>query len=281
MKLYNIVSVLALLVLVLALPLYATRESLRMDLAQTRLREQYVADAALLYVEACLSCHGPDGAGVGAMPALNGPHLAKADGDLLYRTIANSPHGSAMAAWHVEEGGILTSYEVRGLVALIQHADWQQVEALASSRVFAYESPDFSEVDLTAMEGSSEDPHECRACHEQPEVHADRFGLNCSRCHGLETWKPALLMRHDFMLDHGDEGQVSCQTCHTTTYAEYTCYECHDHTPEGMAAVHAEEDVFELEPCAACHPTGQEGEAVPAMRAGLEAGQVGATLATD
>lgn len=262
MKIYNILSVICLVVLVLALPIYARWEPMRMDLAQARLRDQFVADAAVLYLETCASCHGLDGNGLGAMPALNGPGLVAADSRMLFNTIAHSPHGSAMASWHVEEGGILNTYEVQGLVTLIREADWHSVSDLASSRAFSFAPPSVSEADITALEGVGEDPHECRACHEEPAMHADRFGLNCARCHGLEAWKPALLTRHTFLLDHGGQGKVACETCHTTTYSAHTCYGCHDHTPEQMESTHVDLDIYELANCAECHPTGQEGEAI-------------------
>jgi mono/diheme cytochrome c family protein len=260
MKRYDLISLIALLILVTALPLYLLREADRMDRAQTILHEQFVADGAILYVENCVLCHGPSGEGVGAMPSLTG--LSSADYDVLYKTIALAPHGSAMASWHVDEGGSLNDYQIAGLVTLIQNADWPQVGKLASTSNSAPYSPPAwgTDVDMTALEGVGQDPHECRACHEEPEVHANRFGLNCARCHTLQAWKPALLTRHTFLLDHGGEGQVACQTCHTYSYSEHTCYECHDHTPEQMAEVHAQEGVFEFKDCVACHPTGREGE---------------------
>lgn len=258
MKRYDLISLIALMILVTTLPIYALRESDRMDQAQAALREQFVADGAILYVENCVLCHGPTGEGVGAMPALN--RLASADYDVLYQTIAHAPHGSPMASWHIDEGGILNDYQVEGLVTLIQNADWPQVDELASTRGLALPSAVDTRVDMTALEGVGEDPHECRACHEEPEVHANRFGLNCARCHTLQAWKPALLTRHTFLLDHGGEGQVACQTCHTYSYSAHTCYECHDHTPEQMEEAHAQEDIFEFENCAVCHPTGREGE---------------------
>jgi mono/diheme cytochrome c family protein len=261
MNRYDLIGLVALLVLVIALPIYATFEPGRMDQAQAIWRQQVATDGAVLYVENCAPCHGPGGEGIGAMPALNNPDLAEADHTLLYDTIAHSPHGTAMSAWHVEEGGPLNEYQVEGLVTLIRYAEWTRVEAVALDRGLTSPTPSATQVELANMEGATEDPHECRACHEEPAVHADRFGLNCSRCHTLDAWKPALLLRHTFRLDHGDEGNLACQTCHTTTYAEHTCYECHDHQPAEMETVHLEEGIAEFEDCVSCHPTGESGEA--------------------
>ena len=262
MNKYAAVSLIALLVVVVALPVYALFEAGRLDQAQVALSKRYVAEGADMYVENCATCHGADGLGIGAMPALNNPNLAKADRQVLYNTIAHSPHGTAMSAWHVDDGGALNSFQVEGLVTLIMTADWTEVSRLATVRGFREPARTDPNVDLAKMEaGDQEDPHECRACHEEPEVHAERFGFNCSRCHTLEAWKPALLLRHTFALDHGEKGQVACQTCHTTTYFENTCYGCHDHELADMETVHAAEGIFELEPCGECHPTGASGEA--------------------
>jgi hypothetical protein len=196
------------------------------------------------------------------MPALNNPALAAADRDVLYATIAHAPHGSVMSTWHVDDGGGLNGYQVESLVTLIRNGDWSRVDQLAMARGYEPPEPAVPEVELATMDATGEDPHECRACHEEPEVHAERFGLNCSRCHTLQAWKPALLTRHAFFLDHGGDGKVACQTCHTETYAENTCYECHDHEPGQMRVVHVEEEaISEYENCVQCHPTGVEGEA--------------------
>jgi len=255
------VALIALLILVAALPVYAVFESGRMAQAQAPLGREYAEAGLLTYVENCASCHGPAGEGQGAMPALNNPGLAEADRQVLYDTIAHAPHGTAMSAWHLGEGGILNGYQVEGLVTLIQHGDWVRVGTVAAAMGIAEPTP-VPEADLMALALSEEvDPHECRACHEEPDVHAERFGADCSRCHILQAWKPALLLRHVFLLDHGDQGQVACQTCHTTTYAQFTCYECHDHKPLDMETAHAQEDIDQYEDCARCHPTGLEGEA--------------------
>lgn len=104
-------------------------------------------------------------------------------------------------------------------------------------------------------------PGTCVECHEEPEMHAGQFGLDCSRCHNAVAWSPALLTRHTFYLDHGADQTLECQTCHMVTCTENTCYQCHDHTEDQMAMVHLEEGLEDYQNCAECHPTGQSGEA--------------------
>jgi hypothetical protein len=87
------------------------------------------------------------------------------------------------------------------------------------------------------------------------------FGTDCIRCHTTAAWTPAQLTRHTFPLDHGDEGQIPCLTCHTETYADYTCYNCHEHERDETAEIHLDEGITEFEDCVACHPTGLEEEA--------------------
>lgn len=262
MNKYDFITLNALLILVVALPLYAWREPVRMDQAQQDLRQQYLADGAAMYVENCAYCHGAAGEGLGVMPPLNNPALTEADSTLVYDTIAHSPHGSKMAAWHIDEGGILNDYQVKGLVALLRHGDWPQVKELAQAKGFVPPAPAQAELEFITLEGTGEpDPHECRACHEDPPVHADRFGLNCARCHSLTAWKPAYLTQHIFFLDHGDQGQVACETCHTDSYVTHSCYGCHDHQPEQMETAHVAEGIVQFETCIECHPTGQAGEA--------------------
>jgi hypothetical protein len=262
MNKYDLISLNALLILVIALPLYAIIEPARMDQARQNVRRQLLMEGAEMYVQNCIYCHGENGEGIGSTPALNHPGLVEADFNAIYRTIAHSPHGSRMATWHIEEGGILNDYQVNGLVTLIKFGNWADVNQLAATRGFAAPAPTSADDEFAALEASSEGgPHECQSCHEEPLVHADRFGLNCARCHNLVAWKPALLSRHTFELDHGSEGNVTCETCHLDTYAGHTCYQCHDHQPEQMRQVHAEQLIFAIDNCVQCHPTGRPGEA--------------------
>ena len=105
---------------------------------------------------------------------------------------------------------------------------------------------------------------ECASCHEEPAVHAGHFGTDCTRCHISTGWRPAQLTQHTFLLDHGDEGQLACETCHATNYTTYTCETCH--TGVDINTTHVAENVITegesvaLGQCSECHPTGQPGE---------------------
>jgi hypothetical protein len=105
-------------------------------------------------------------------------------------------------------------------------------------------------------------PSDCAGCHQEPEVHAGQFGLDCVRCHTTVFWAPAQLSQHTFPIDHGDQGKIDCQVCHLASYIDYTCYGCHDHEPAETREEHREEGISqnELDNCAECHPIGLKEE---------------------
>lgn len=257
------ISLAALTLIVIAIPVYGLMEPRRMDKTNKLLRETYVMDGIELYIQNCAACHGATGEGIGLMPALNIPGLANAQTSLLFKTIAGTKHGSAMAAWHINEGGILNDYQVKEMVTLIQEVDWKVVERISAVRGFVEPPPAAVETGMAYLETEGvSDPHQCINCHEEPPVHADLFGINCARCHNTMAWTPAALTRHDFLLGHGGNGEVTCATCHPDSYMQYDCYSCHlDHQPEEMDTVHISENISEYTECALCHPTGESGEA--------------------
>lgn len=106
--------------------------------------------------------------------------------------------------------------------------------------------------------GFLETSAECATCHEEPVLHAGKFGPDCAVCHTLVAWTPARLIDHTFPLDHGGDGEVECITCHELDYVTYTCYGCHDHEPDENRLVHLEAEIRDIENCAECHPTGLE-----------------------
>ncbi len=108
-------------------------------------------------------------------------------------------------------------------------------------------------------------PNECIDCHLEPEIHLGVFGTNCANCHTDVAWLPAQLVQHNFPLDHGEERQLDCIACHTTTsYTDYTCTTCHEHNPDEIQDEHDELNLTqeELLNCIECHPTGKEHEVI-------------------
>ncbi|HNA31042.1 MAG TPA: class III cytochrome C family protein, partial [Thiobacillaceae bacterium] len=100
---------------------------------------------------------------------------------------------------------------------------------------------------------------ECQSCHKSPKdaLHRQITG-NCSQCHGQAKWVPATF-DHDrhFVLD-GDHN-VKCATCHVRNdYASYTCYGCHEHTPDNIRREHIEEGIRDFKDCAECHRSADE-----------------------
>jgi len=262
MKKYDLVSVIALFVFIIALPAYAALEPLRMQRSQANLRQQMVSEGSRLYVELCARCHGASGEGRGVMPGLSNPALADADHSFLFKTIARASHGTTMEAWHVDEGGILNDYQIDELVTVIRYAKWPEVGELAQELGFTPPPAPADETGLAYLQSEGDpEPHQCVSCHEEPGMHAGQFGINCARCHSTLAWAPAQLTRHDFLLDHGGEGTVACETCHVANYYEHTCNECHDHQPDEMRQVHFDLAIIDYESCADCHPTGLKGEA--------------------
>lgn len=104
-------------------------------------------------------------------------------------------------------------------------------------------------------------PSDCVDCHAEPEVHIGQFGVDCQRCHTTGAWTPAQLLMHTFPINHESRNDIDCVTCHQTTYADYTCYGCHEHTLTNVRAEHIEEGITDFENCIECHPTGREDEA--------------------
>jgi mono/diheme cytochrome c family protein len=246
---------------VIALPIYAFQESSRLSSAQETMQAESIQDAAVLYLEFCADCHSPTGEGNDLNPALNRLGMSDADPEVLFKVISRAAHGSSMASWHLDEGGVLNDHQIGDLVTLIRFANWDQIEKIAEQAGYVEKGLATRELqDISTSMLPEEDPHQCIACHEDPKVHRGQFGLDCVRCHTLSAWVPASLTRHTFPLDHGDAGDVACETCHIDTYAVNTCYECHDHKPADMEQVHLAEGIDQFQNCQACHPTGIKGE---------------------
>jgi Class III cytochrome C family len=99
----------------------------------------------------------------------------------------------------------------------------------------------------------------CASCHASPDNTLHRnVGTACAQCHTSDAWKPATF-EHDrhFLLDK--DHNASCVTCHTTgNYKSYTCYGCHEHTPDNMRRKHVKEGIQNFENCVECHRSASE-----------------------
>lgn len=181
MNRYAMISLLALLILVLALPIYAWLEPDRLKDAQAGLRQEFVSDAAVLYTANCAVCHGAAGEGIGAMPALDSDGLRSADYEMLYKTIARGRYDTAMAGWHEEEGGLFNDYQVDELVALIRYGDWPQVRELAAAEGLIPPTLPVPEVNDEFLEQVAALDAEGNVWAAGMQLYAN----NCTLCHGI------------------------------------------------------------------------------------------------
>lgn len=181
MNRYDVASLFALLILVIALPLYAWLEPDRMAGAQADLRQEFVSDAAVLYSANCAVCHGAAGEGLGAMPALDSDGLRSADYDMLFKTIARGRYDTAMAGWHAEEGGLFNDYQIDELVALIRYGDWSQVRELAAAQGLIPASLPVPVVEADFLEQVASLGPEGNVWAAGMQLYAN----NCTLCHGI------------------------------------------------------------------------------------------------
>lgn len=103
---------------------------------------------------------------------------------------------------------------------------------------------------------------DCQGCHSRPTdaLHA-RTTAGCAACHATDAWRPATL-DHTAWFRFDRHHPADCAGCHTgSTFAAYTCYACHEHSPAKIRKEHLEEGIGDYEPCAVCHRSGDEDEA--------------------
>ena len=178
----KLISLLALLILILVLPAYAWLEPERMEQSQADLRQEFVSDAAVLYVENCAVCHGAQGEGIGAMPSLDNDSLRTADYDMLTKTIARGRYNTAMGAWLQDEGGSLNEYQIDELVTLIRYGDWTQVRELAAQRGLIPPTLPVAEIEPELLTQIAELNDESGS---QWAAGMQLYAANCTLCHGV------------------------------------------------------------------------------------------------
>lgn len=100
---------------------------------------------------------------------------------------------------------------------------------------------------------------QCHGCHKVPtdSLHQNITG-NCAQCHSQDKWKPATF-DHFKLFELDRDHNVSCVTCHLRSdYRNYSCYGCHEHTPEKIRREHIKEGIREYNNCVECHRNADE-----------------------
>lgn len=166
---------------------------LREPVLQTRAAEEQLQTAVTegtdIYLENCVICHGASGEGLGVYPALD--IAATMDEDTLYKTIERGRYDTQMAAYGIDEGGILSQAQIESLIALIRHGDWNTVYSIA-------EAHDLIPPEMVVAEITEETLVQVSALPDGDFL-ADGLTLyaeNCASCHGANmegtTLAPAL-----------------------------------------------------------------------------------------
>ncbi len=181
MRIWTIIGLAATVLIAVALPIYAFNETNRMTTKQADLLAAAVKQGEVIYAENCVVCHGAAGEGISAYPGLANDGVRTMDYDAIYKVIERGRYNTAMAAWGVEEGGVLNSMQIEQLIAMIQHGDWastsQTVERLGLNppTVISVEISDDILAQLADL------PHGEIIAAALPV-----YAANCTGCHGAE-----------------------------------------------------------------------------------------------
>lgn len=183
------IALIGTLMIAAAFGIAVMREPSRQAAAVADLHMEMVTEGTDLYVQNCVACHGASGEGIAAYPPLT--TTVSMDAQTVYNTIERGRYNTAMAAFGVDEGGILSGMQIESLVTMLQAETWDTVAVRAA------------ELGLTPPQiVVAEIPAETVALVEaMPDGAAFSAGLtvyaeNCAACHGANgegsTLAPAL-----------------------------------------------------------------------------------------
>lgn len=99
----------------------------------------------------------------------------------------------------------------------------------------------------------------CSGCHTAPANDLHKGVTNCASCHNTTNWNEANVDHDKFFVLDGNH-KATCVTCHTQqgNYKQYTCYGCHEHSPERISRKHLKEGIDNFSDCVRCHRSGNE-----------------------
>lgn len=181
----------------------------------------------------CASCHKP--ADIGRLTTTGAPVLKP----------------STSTAFHQD----LTSQD-----CVACHSDHAGVKRFARQRQFDHSL--LKQATLT----------QCQTCHQTPTdaLHKQVTG-NCQQCHSQQKWTPATFDHAKYFVLDKDHN-ATCVTCHERNdYSRYTCYSCHEHTPDNIRREHIKEGIRQYDNCVECHRSGNKHD----IKGGREGGERG------
>jgi mono/diheme cytochrome c family protein len=181
MKTWTIIGFIATIIIGAVLPLYAFNEANRMAAAEADLLTEAIHRGQIVYAENCVVCHGAAGEGISAYPGLANEGVQSMAYEDIFKVIERGRYNTAMAAWGVNEGGVLNDMQLDQLIAMIQHGDWadtahmvEQV-GLTPPTVITVEISDDILADLADL------PHGDLLASALP-----IYAANCTGCHGAD-----------------------------------------------------------------------------------------------
>ncbi|MBP8164335.1 MAG: c-type cytochrome [Anaerolineales bacterium] len=160
---------------------YMLNEPARITESQAEVLNVQLDEAMTLYAQNCTICHGLNGEGIGATPALNNPALVSMPFEELQKTISRGRYQTAMPAWSMEDGGALSDYQIEELVLLIQYGDWNETGDRVVNLGLAPLIPFTTEPDpvLFAEVANLPDGATLQSA-------VQLFAANCVSCHGAD-----------------------------------------------------------------------------------------------
>ncbi|HTC64121.1 MAG TPA: cytochrome c [Candidatus Saccharimonadales bacterium] len=114
----------------------------------------------ILYAENCAACHGADGRGGAAIALANPVYLAIADDAVIRKVIANGMQGTAMPAFAVGAGGMLTDAQIDVITKEIR-ARWSKQGVLDTPAAPPYAAKSAGD----AQRGEVAYNSYCASCH--------------------------------------------------------------------------------------------------------------------
>lgn len=155
------------------------REPARQVEAAADIRSAAITEGVDFYVKNCVTCHGASGEGMAAYPVLNSDGVRNMDVETLYHTVERGRYNTAMAAYSVNEGGILTSMQIGSLVTMLQSDVWDTVSSRAAElnlmppQMTAVEIPEETLLAVKALPSGDQLANGLTV-----------YAENCTACHG-------------------------------------------------------------------------------------------------